>query len=47
MLKEIIVIVAFLISLSGIIAGFSIIQKTAKNQAINVEKIIEEVNADN
>lgn len=47
MLKELIVVTAFLLSLSGIFAGFSIIQKNAERQAVYAEKEMEKINADN
>lgn len=47
MLKELIVITAFLLSLSGILVGFSIIQKNAEKQVVYAEKEMEKINADN
>lgn len=44
MLKEIIVIAAFLFSLSGIIAGVVLVQKEAGAQQIKTEHIIEAAN---
>lgn len=44
MLREIVVAAAFLLALSGIIAGVAIVQKTASRQTSSAERIIESAN---
>lgn len=44
MLREIVVAAAFLLALSGIIAGVAIVQKTASRQTASAERIIENAN---
>lgn len=44
MLREIVAAAAFLLALSGIIAGVAIAQKTASRQTASAERIIEDAN---
>lgn len=44
MLREIVATAAFLLALSGIIAGVAIVQKTTLRQTAAAERIIEDAN---